>query len=785
MKKIIPLSIVIIIIIFGAIIGTSFIPSENTLVSPTESSEEIRIAFLGDQGGSNFISNDIAVLNLVKDENVDLVLHQGDLGFEHDDPDEWDKRISDILGTDFLYLVSEGHHDQPSWSKYQEKLYDRVEKNSDVNCNGDLGVKSSCSYKDMFFILIAPGKFTVDSDYSLFVETELNNNDSFWRICSMHNELVSMESEAKINETGNESFESCRKGGAIIATGHQHLYSRTGNIIEFSNSEDQKIDPEWNDPNKLQVTTGSTFTFISGTSGSPIIDQVYDKWPVNYSANQNATYGALFCIFNAGGEPNKAYCYFKNIDHQIIDEFTITSYLKDHSLNSNSIDADLSNTDFSGQNLSNKNFMDSKLINSNLSNANLSNSILIGADLTGADLTGADLTNVSLSTVDLTNTKLIGADLSNANLFNVNLSGKDLTGTLLVGADLTNTNLTGKDLTGKDLTGAKLRDMDLSGMDMTNTKLIGSDLTNANIPQTDFTSIDLTNVILDELDLSGKILPNSKFNFVSLKNTDLTGVDLSFSQVREVDFTKTKNNSLANANLFKASLTFSNFQETNMDNTSFYENNFFNSNLSGVDFTKISNKVIERITFQSSNLTNANFENLKFNSRDSNGDITIYLSSGNNYTPLNFIERNGNLFKDYSLTDFRTYLGSNNLYGVYIIDTKFIDGVQKFYYFKYTDFQFSNLTNANFSNSDLGWAVFHNANLTNANFSNSDLGWAVFRNANLTGANLTGADLTNANLIGADLTGADLTGADLTGADLTGADLENTHLNCKNHIVCN
>ena len=117
MKKIIPASIVIIVIIFVAIIGTSFISSENTLVNPTEYSEEIRIAFLGDQGGSNFLSNDIAVLNLVNDENVDLVLHQGDLGFEHDDPDEWDKRISDILGTDFLYLVSEGHHDQQSWSK--------------------------------------------------------------------------------------------------------------------------------------------------------------------------------------------------------------------------------------------------------------------------------------------------------------------------------------------------------------------------------------------------------------------------------------------------------------------------------------------------------------------------------------------------------------------------------------------------------------------------------------------------------------------------------------------
>ena len=133
MKIIIPVSVIVIITIvitFAAIIDTPFTVSQNTLMSQTVSSEEIHIAFLGDQGGSNFVSNDIAVLNLVKNENVDLVLHQGDLGFEHDDPDEWDERISDILGTDFLYLVSEGHHDQQSWSKYQEKLYDRTEKNS-------------------------------------------------------------------------------------------------------------------------------------------------------------------------------------------------------------------------------------------------------------------------------------------------------------------------------------------------------------------------------------------------------------------------------------------------------------------------------------------------------------------------------------------------------------------------------------------------------------------------------------------------------------------------------
>ena len=42
-----------------------------------------RVAFIGDQG---LDSNAIAVLNLIKDEGAQMVLHQGDLDYE-DNPD--------------------------------------------------------------------------------------------------------------------------------------------------------------------------------------------------------------------------------------------------------------------------------------------------------------------------------------------------------------------------------------------------------------------------------------------------------------------------------------------------------------------------------------------------------------------------------------------------------------------------------------------------------------------------------------------------------------------------
>ena len=291
MKKIILVSIPVIII---GILVFAFIPNQDENFEDVRTFEEIRVAFIGDQGGSKFLSNDKAVIKLIKNENVELVIHQGDLGFEPASPDEWDKMITENLGSDFVYLVSEGHHDQESWDDYQPYLKERIERNSNIECKGNLGVKSICNYKDINVALIAPGEYTSDSDFDLYVEKELNKNESYWKICSMHNELHAMEAERKPGKTGMEVFEACKNAGAIIATGHDHLYSRTGNIIEFISSETRIADPESPELNKLKISKGSTFMFTSGLGGSPITNHNND-WPVNYSAKQNATYGGLFC----------------------------------------------------------------------------------------------------------------------------------------------------------------------------------------------------------------------------------------------------------------------------------------------------------------------------------------------------------------------------------------------------------------------------------------------------------------------------------------------------------
>ena len=262
-----------------------------------------------------------------------------------------------------------------------------------------------------------------------------------------------MQSEVKPKKLGWKFYKFCKIGVSLFENENEHSYPRSKTQIAFEN---QIVDPECSEPNKLRVRDGATFTFISGLGGMQISGPVHYEWPIKYSSEQGATSGALFCTFNAGGQPNKAYCYFKNIDGRIIDEFTSTSFLGTYHDSTNLIDVDMSGRDLTGDDLSNTIITDTNLSDAILVGADLSNAVLIGTTLTGADLTDANLAGVSLAYKDLTGTILKGADLTGANLDGVDLSGKDLTGTILKGVDLSGTYHTGTILTGDDLTGTKL-----------------------------------------------------------------------------------------------------------------------------------------------------------------------------------------------------------------------------------------------------------------------------------------------------------------------------------------
>jgi hypothetical protein len=287
-----------------------------------------KVAFIGDQGSG---PNSVSVLQLIKNEGAQMVLHQGDFDYRNN-PNAWDAQISDVLGDDFAYFASVGNMDGV-WDEYQQKLQERLDRISGAVCTGDLGAKSSCTYQGLFFILVSPG--IQGSGHASFIKDELSSDNSIWSICSWHSNMKAMQTGNKSDDTGWEVYEECRKGGAIIVTGHEHSYERTKTLISIEN---QIIDPTWPDPNNVKLSEDTSFVVVSGLGGVSINNQsrclptsypygCNGEWANIYTSNQGATFGALFCSFHVKGDPTKAECYFKDIDENIPDAFTITSFV--------------------------------------------------------------------------------------------------------------------------------------------------------------------------------------------------------------------------------------------------------------------------------------------------------------------------------------------------------------------------------------------------------------------------------------------------------------------------
>jgi len=310
-------------------IFTFTIPTSTPATFVTVPPPNFKVAFIGDQGLG---LNSVAVLQLIKDEGANMVLHSGDVDYT-DNPDNWDQQINDVLGSDFPYFASIGNHDVKVWSGYQQKLYERLAKIPGAICTGDLGVKSSCTYQGLFIILSGVG--TLGTGHDTFIKDELSENDSIWSICSWHKNMNKMQLGNKTDETGWQVYEECRKGGAIIVTGHEHTYSRTKTLI---NIENQIIDPDWLYSNNLKLNDGASFVVVSGLGGKTIRNQdrclpttlpygCNGEWASIYTSDQGATYGVLFCSFHVEGHQDKAYCYFKDIEGNIPDKFNVTSFV--------------------------------------------------------------------------------------------------------------------------------------------------------------------------------------------------------------------------------------------------------------------------------------------------------------------------------------------------------------------------------------------------------------------------------------------------------------------------
>ena len=290
----------------------------------------LKVAFTGDQSLGEHPER---VLRLILDEGAEALFVQGDFDYE-DDPAAWDEMLSRVLGPDFPVIALVGNHDEARWygaGGYQELLAERMQR-AGVSWSGELGVQATLSYKGLFVVQTAPDVFDDGFDHAAFIRTSLAGDGSIWSISAWHKVMADMQVGGKGDETGWEVYEESRRGGAIIATAHEHSYSRTHLL---SNMEQRTVASSAEplvlsaDAAGTAADEGRSFAFVSGLGGSSIRDQERSGawWASVYTSTQGADDGALFAVFHVDGDPRLADFYFKDVSGAVPDEFRVRSQL--------------------------------------------------------------------------------------------------------------------------------------------------------------------------------------------------------------------------------------------------------------------------------------------------------------------------------------------------------------------------------------------------------------------------------------------------------------------------
>ena len=295
----------------------------------------LRVAFIGDQGLG---PDPEAVLQLIKDEGTDFVIHPGDFDYD-DDPDAWDAQIDKVLGPDYPYFGTIGNHDVDAWPGYKEKLEQRAARIPGIECTGgDMGIRSACTYRGLHFILSGVGTSGF-FDHIEYLNDELTSNESVWSLCTWHKNRADFQAGGKGNEVLLSAYEACADAGAMVVNAHEHSYARTLTLTDVGNAAGGY--GAAGSPSLMELKKGSTFVVVSGIAGQGLRD--YDPshdddtwWATLYAGGKHlkngelvsdSTYafGALFVDFHIDGDPKKARGFFKNVAGEIVDDFSIVT----------------------------------------------------------------------------------------------------------------------------------------------------------------------------------------------------------------------------------------------------------------------------------------------------------------------------------------------------------------------------------------------------------------------------------------------------------------------------
>jgi len=313
----------------------------------------LTIAYIGDSGASQ---DTINVYQMIVDEGAELVVSVGDLDY-CDDPTTLIRQLDVTLG-DIPFLPIIGNHELHLWDDYSDALQNRGDRtyNTDyLQCDGIIYINWWCIYRGIWFAFSSVGtkcgdgytdytwhqdqlqqQLELSHEYAAVSDNGFNNGNGngnnfylneTWINCVWHKNQQALQLTDKGDETGYGVYDLCSKEGALIVTGHSHVYGRTHGLGDMSTQQvTDSCDTELNGTCIYDLTEGQAIVAVVGTGGYETnVDFNEDSSNAPYwAAKYNQNPGALFCVYNYNGFEDLAYCYFKTTSGDIIDDFYFT-----------------------------------------------------------------------------------------------------------------------------------------------------------------------------------------------------------------------------------------------------------------------------------------------------------------------------------------------------------------------------------------------------------------------------------------------------------------------------
>ncbi len=347
---------------------------ESRLFSKTTNEyKELKVALMGD---TDIHEKFTQGLELAKREGTEVMMINGDFAYAEDGLSDvetvyaWRDRIERSIDFNQISVIgSVGNHDIDKkdqlghngemlhrYIKYfgrfrnsQNQLNEKCTGQSEIRQDRDVMLMNEvCTFGNVSIVASAIGITEVFPDS--FYENELKKKLSQmptenWKLAGYHYTLKSMNMAGKGDQTTHTFFDIIRQQGAIGVQAHTHTAMAScpigGRFAE--NSPVRCLANFENDVYNRYIEPGIGIYLDSSVSGRDVRDRKgcsnegssncdhlydyisYEGYHIKNGAPKNigSRDGILFVDFNKGGDPSKAYVYFKNFSGNVIFDFVI------------------------------------------------------------------------------------------------------------------------------------------------------------------------------------------------------------------------------------------------------------------------------------------------------------------------------------------------------------------------------------------------------------------------------------------------------------------------------